>query len=197
MGRLSKTKSPLSVFSVQRSVSSILHTEHITPYTVICVLVVAASLLAVERVHSLPWHTDMYGQSRLKAGTSPHAPPEQSIPTTGAEPPMSSQMSVRIKAGLTLKNPIPVSEASLATGKALFNIYCTPCHGPQGKGDGRVVGKGIPSSDLHADRIKRQKDGYMYATIRSGGIIMPSYNHALSTKERWAIVHYVRHLQKQ
>ncbi len=197
MGRVSKMKASLSVFSFQCSVFSILNTSHFTLHTVICLLVVAASLLAAERVHSLPWNTDMYGQPELEVGTAPQAPPEHTIPTTGAEPPMSARMSVRIRAGLTLKNPVPVSEESLATGKALFTIYCTPCHGPQGKGDGLIVGKGIPSSDLHADRIKRQKDGYMYATIRSGGIIMPSYNHALSSKERWAIVNYVRHLQGQ
>ena len=46
-------------------------------------------------------------------------------------------------------------------------------------------------------RIKGQKDGYMYATIRSGGIIMPSYGHALSVAERWDIVNYLRHLQDQ
>ena len=160
-------------------------------------LVGLACLLAAERVDSLPWNTDMYGQSALEAGTAPRAPQDNTIPATGAEPPMSSRMSVRIRAGLTLRNPVTSTERSLATGKALFNIYCTPCHGSQGKGDGPVVGQGIPSSDLLADRIKQQKDGYLYATIRSGGIIMPSYNHALSTKERWDIVNYVRQLQQQ
>ena len=58
------------------------------------------------------------------------------------------------------------------------------------------MGKGIPSSDLHTARIKGQRDGYMYATIRSGGIIMPSYGHALSVAERWDIVNYLRHLQE-
>ncbi len=179
-----------AVFGLQSSVFGGLN-------TIICLLVVAVSLIAAGRVHGLPWSTDLYGQPELEAGTEPKAPPEHTVPTTGVEPPLSSRMSVRIKAGLALKNPVPVSEESLATGKALFNIYCTPCHGPQGKGDGSVIGKGIPSSDLHADRTKRQKDGYIYVTIRSGGIIMPSYNHALSTRERWDIVNYVRQLQGQ
>lgn len=165
--------------------------------TVVCLCVVATSLLMVERAGSLPWNTDMYGQPELKAGTAPRPPQDNTIPATGAEPPMSSRMSVRIRAGLTLRNPVTPTEQSRATGKTLFNIYCTPCHGSQGRGDGPVVGKGIPSSDLLADRIKQQKDGYLYATIRSGGIIMPSYNHALSTKERWHIVNYLRQLQKQ
>ena len=163
----------------------------------VCLLVAALAILAAERGHSLPWNTDMYGQPELAVGTAPQPPPAHSVPTTGVEPPLSARMSARIRAGLRLSNPNPASAESLASGKALFQIYCTACHGLQGRGDGPVVGKGIPSSDLHATRIKGQKDGYMYATIRSGGIIMPSYGHALSITERWDIVNYLRHLQDQ
>ena len=163
----------------------------------LCLLIGTTALLAAQRGHSLPWNTDMYGQPELAVGTAPQAPPAHTVPTTGAEPPMSARMSARIRAGLSLTNPSPASAESLASGQALFQIYCTACHGPHGRGDGPVVGKGIPSSDLHAARIKRQKDGYMYATIRSGGIIMPSYGHALSATERWDIVNYLRHLQGQ
>ena len=163
----------------------------------VCLLVAALAILAAERGHSLPWNTDMYGQPELAVGTAPQPPPAHSVPTTGVEPPLSARMSARIRAGLRLSNPNPASAESLASGKALFQIYCTACHGLQGRGDGPVVGKGIPSSDLHATRIKGQKDGYMYATIRSGGIIMPSYGHALSITERWDIVNYLRHLQGQ
>ena len=60
-----------------------------------------------------------------------------------------------------------------------------------------MVGKVVPSSDLHTERIRNQKDGYLYATIRSGGLVMPAYRHALSTTERWDLVNYVRHLQQQ
>ena len=163
----------------------------------VCLLVAALAILAAERGHSLPWNTDMYGQPELAVGTAPQPPPAHSVPTTGVEPPLSARMSARIRAGLRLSNPNPASAESLASGKALFQIYCTACHGPQGRGDGSVAGKGIPSSDLHAARIKGQRDGYMYATIRSGGIIMPSYGHALSITERWDIVNYLRHLQDQ
>ena len=163
----------------------------------VCLLVAGLAVLIAERGHSLPWNTDMYGQPELAVGTAPKPPPAHSVPTTGAEPPLSARMSARIRAGLRLSNPNPASAESLASGKALFEVYCTACHGSQGRGDGPVVGKGIPSSDLHAARIKGQKDGYMYATIRSGGIIMPSYGHALSVTERWDIVNYLRHLQDQ
>ncbi len=152
--------------------------------------------LSVPSAHTLPWNDDMYWKPELEAGTAAQAPAAQSVPTTGIEPPISSRITDRIKAGITLRNPVKATEQSIQNGEALYQIYCTPCHGPQGKGDGIMVGKVVPSSDLHTDRMKNQKDGYLYATIRSGGFIMPPYQHALSTQERWDIVNYVRQLQQ-
>ena len=110
---------------------------------------------------------------------------------------MSSRITERIKAGLRVRNPVKSTPQSLQNGKGLFRIYCAMCHGEQGRGDGQMVGKVVPSSDLHTERIRNQKDGYLYATIRSGGLVMPAYQHALSTTERWDLVNYVRHLQRQ
>ena len=151
---------------------------------------------SVPSAHTLPWNDDMYWQPEREAGTAAQAPAAHSVPTTGIEPPISSRITDRIKAGITLHNPVKATEQSIQSGAASYQIYCTPCHGPQGKGDGIMVGKVVPSSNLHTDRMKNQKDGYLYATIRSGGFIMPPYQHALSTQERWDIVNYVRQLQQ-
>ena len=152
--------------------------------------------LGVPSAHTLPWNDDMYWQPEQQAGTAAQAPAAHSVPTTGIEPPISSRITDRIKAGITLHNPVKATEQSIQSGAASYQIYCTPCHGPQGKGVGIMVGKVVPSSNLHTDRMKNQKDGYLYATIRSGGFIMPPYQHALSTQERWDIVNYVRQLQQ-
>ena len=154
-------------------------------------------LFSASHAYALPWNDDMYWQPELEAGTAAQPPAANSVPTTGIEPPISSRITERIKAGLRVRNPVEATEQSVQNGKALFGIYCTMCHGEEGRGDGPMVGKVMPSSNLHAERIQRQKDGYLYATIRSGGLVMPSYQHALSTKERWDIVNYVRHLQQQ
>ena len=146
--------------------------------------------------HALPWDTDMYWQPALEEGTSLRRPATDAVPTTGIEPPIPRRITDRIKAGLRLRNPTKSTEQSITSGKRLFGLYCSMCHGTEGKGDGPMVGKVMPSSDLHANRIKRQKDGYLYATIRSGGLVMPGYGHALSQTERWDLVNYIRHLQK-
>ncbi len=154
-------------------------------------------LLSVTLAHALPWNDDMYWQPELEAGTAAQPPVANSVPTTGIEPPISSRITERMKAGLRLRNPVEATPRSVHNGKVLFRIYCELCHGAQGRGDGPMVGKVMPSSNLHAERIRNQKDGYLYATIRSGGLVMPAYQHALSTTERWDIVNYVRHLQQQ
>lgn len=158
----------------------------------LCLVLLSSSLAS-----ALPWNDDMYWQPGLEAGTAVRPPVANSVPTTGIEPPISSRITERIKAGLRVQNPVEATEQSIQNGKELFRIYCTMCHGQQGKGDGPMVGKVMPSSNLHAERIQRQKDGYLYATIRSGGLVMPAYQHAISTKERWDIVNYVRYLQQQ
>ena len=154
-------------------------------------------LFCVTSVHALPWNDDMYWQPELEAGTAARPPVAGSVPTTGVEPPMSSRLTERIKTGLRVRNPVEPTPQSIQNGEGLFRIYCAMCHGEQGRGDGQMVGKVVPSSDLHTERIRNQKDGYLYATIRSGGLVMPTYQHALSTAERWDLVNYVRHLQQQ
>ena len=153
--------------------------------------------LCVAVAHALPWNNDMYWPPEREAGTAARPPVAGSVPTTGIEPPMSSRITERIKAGLRVQNPVASTPQSIRNGQGLFRIYCAMCHGRQGRGDGQMVGKVVPSSDLHTERIRNQKDGYLYATIRSGGLVMPAYRHALSTTERWDLVNYVRHLQQQ
>ncbi len=160
-------------------------------------LCLGLGLFYVAVAHALPWNDDMYWQPELEAETAARPPVANSVPITGIEPPMSSRITERIQAGLRIRNPVESTPQSIQNGKDLFRIYCAMCHGEQGRGDGQMVGKVVPSSDLHVERIRNQKDGYLYATIRSGGLVMPAYQHALPTTERWDLVNYVRHLQQQ
>jgi mono/diheme cytochrome c family protein len=103
------------------------------------------------------------------------------------ELPMSRQ-----DADTKLKNPVASSPEAIAQGKKLFMIYCTPCHGSEGKGDGPVAKRAQfppPSLPLAAGR---RSDGFLYGTIRNGGAIMPSFGHAMSPDERWALVNFLR-----
>lgn len=94
-------------------------------------------------------------------------------------------------------NPIKPTAESIAIGKQHFTTFCTPCHGPEGKGGvtGPVATKFIPPPDLtNADFQKQRTDGYWHSYIMTGGAVMPSYGEALSSQEAWYVVNYLRTL---
>ena len=96
------------------------------------------------------------------------------------------------------RNPIPATPASVQKGGELFVIYCTPCHGAQGKGNGPVSTKFVPPADLtNADLQKGRTDGYWQSYLSVGGAVMPSYGEALSAEERWHVVNFLRTLAQR
>jgi mono/diheme cytochrome c family protein len=103
-------------------------------------------------------------------------------------------------AGLyTGKNPLPINAGLLKTGQARFTTYCTPCHDRQGTGKG-IVALRTPAwqpSNLTEDRVKNLADGDIFDTITNGRRSMPAYRFQIqSVEDRWAIVAYVRALQR-
>ena len=92
--------------------------------------------------------------------------------------------------------PIPLSAALLDRGRERYTIYCTPCHGQTGRGDGMVVRRGYrkPSS-FHVDRLRGERVGYYYDVMTNGFGAMSDYAAQISVKDRWAIAAYVRALQ--
>ena len=99
--------------------------------------------------------------------------------------------------GASLTNPIPVSEASLARGKVMFERHCLVCHGPAGQGNGPVIGAGkFPfATNLTLPVTAARSDGYLYGIMRVGRGLMPAYGGRTSDMDRWYIVNYVRQLQ--
>ena len=94
-------------------------------------------------------------------------------------------------------NPRPLSGELLARGRARFNIYCSPCHDRTGSGKGMVVASGlVPPPSFHEDRIVGVDDGYIFEVITKGVRTMPSYAAQIPVEDRWAIVAYVRALQR-
>jgi len=92
--------------------------------------------------------------------------------------------------------PVPVTPALLRRGQQRYGIYCTPCHGATGRGDGMVVQRGYrrPPS-FHIDRLRNEKTGYFFDVITSGFGAMPDYAAQVPVADRWAIVAYLRALQ--
>lgn len=95
--------------------------------------------------------------------------------------------------------PVAVTKSFLKRGQKQYNTYCTPCHGIAGDGQGIImVGRYgyVPAPTYHQDRLRNAEDGYIYSTITNGIRNMPSYAHQIEVKDRWAIVSYVRALQR-
>ena len=98
--------------------------------------------------------------------------------------------------GFTAQIPLPVTKAFLERGQARFNIYCTPCHGRLGDGEGMVVKRGFKHPPtFHQDRLRNQPVGYIYDVITNGYGSMISYASRIPPQDRWAIVAYIRALQ--
>lgn len=168
-------------------------------------LAIALSL-APSFAHAWPWSDDMANQVSIKPQESvdPKNPgmrvfPKRSVPVAGTTVRVADHEAAR-----NMANPIPADAKSVATGAHLFNIYCVPCHGKSGTGDGLVGAKLLMkpwnltlSNEMHTWSPKDYPDGYIFGYISLGGAVMPSYANDLSATERWHVVNYVRQvLQK-
>ena len=94
-------------------------------------------------------------------------------------------------------NPLPVNEALLQRGRERFDIYCAPCHGRTGDGNGitKRIGVMAAVANLHDKRIVELTDGEIFNTITFGKSTMGAYGPLVPTQDRWAIIAYLRALQ--
>jgi mono/diheme cytochrome c family protein len=151
------------------------------------------------------------GQDAAVGAASP-APQDSATPTQppadGAAAPMQPPADGGTAPALDLpwleRFPFEPSDADLKLGKTKFEIYCSACHGYSGYGDGLVSKRAAsllqdtwtPPTSLHADRVQKQPVGQIFHTISKGQGKMASYASSLTPKERWAIVLYVKALQR-
>ena len=101
--------------------------------------------------------------------------------------------------------PIAATREVLLRGRERYDIYCAVCHGESGDGKGIIMvgndGKGygyIPAPDYHTDRFREMADGYYFEIISNGtpAGTMPGYAQQIPVADRWAIVAYIRALQR-
>jgi mono/diheme cytochrome c family protein len=93
-------------------------------------------------------------------------------------------------------NPYPLNAALLERGRARFEIYCAPCHGVLGDGDGYIVRRGFPAPpSYHIERLREAPDSHFVDVISHGYGLMYPYADRVAPADRWAIVAYIRALQ--
>ncbi len=160
-----------------------------------------ALLLMPMMAQAWPWSDDMANQISTKPqestdgiGMKPF--PKRSVPVPGTTVFVSDMGAAR-----EMANPVTADAKSVATGERLFSIYCTPCHGKSGTGDGLVGEKllmkpwNLTSGNMmHTWDSKEYPDGYIWGYMTFGGAVMPSYANDLSATERWNVVNYIRNV---
>ncbi|HTQ58731.1 MAG TPA: cytochrome c [Candidatus Solibacter sp.] len=92
--------------------------------------------------------------------------------------------------------PLPLTMELLDRGKERFKIFCSPCHGLQGDGNGMVVMRGMKQPPTyHQPRLRDAPNGHFFDVITNGFGMMQGYSAQVPPRDRWAIVAYIRALQ--
>jgi mono/diheme cytochrome c family protein len=100
--------------------------------------------------------------------------------------------------------PLEIDAGVVQRGRERYDIHCSPCHGLAGYGDGMVSkradelleGTWTPPTSFHSELLRERPDGHLFNTISNGIRNMPAYGSQIAVEDRWAIVAYVRALQR-
>ncbi len=92
--------------------------------------------------------------------------------------------------------PFPIAKADIERGQTRFNVYCTPCHGRLGDGNGMVVLRGYrQAASYYTDKLVKAPVGHYFDVITNGFGAMPSYASRIEPDDRWRVIAYIRALQ--
>lgn len=183
--------------------------KHLSALVVVPAALVACTSNTPPTLHKEPnveLIQDMMEQPALKAQDflsedrekgSSRLPPEHTVPVGYSPYPYHNDPETAQK---VLKNPLAgnMSPEVISLGQKKFEIYCSVCHGDQGKGDGPVsVKMALKPPPLISQKVMDFPDARIFHIITDGQGVMASYAYQLvDEKDRWAIVNYVRTLQK-
>jgi len=96
------------------------------------------------------------------------------------------------------KIPVPVNEVLVERGRQRYGIYCQPCHDARGEGKGILFQRGnVPTASFHQETILNYPDGQIFDVITNGKGLMSGYKWPIPPADRWAIVSYVRELERK
>lgn len=160
-------------------------------YSVLTLLVLLVSCERYPTGGDLRIRRDMTNQPSFRAQEDPRPLAEGAV-SSEYEAPVAKADAEKV-----LLNPTPATQKSVEQGEKLFRIYCTPCHGMTGRGDGPVAAKMAKVANLNDEKYRKAADGFFYYTIRYGTEIMPPQAESLSPAERWHVVNYIRKLERK
>lgn len=118
------------------------------------------------------------------------------VPNTPENRGLTGDYRVRGAGATMTKFPFPVTKVVLERGKERYEVYCAPCHGKTGAGDGMIVRRGFPlPPTYHQQRLREAPVGHFFDVITNGYGAMYPYAGKVEPEDRWAIIAYIRALQ--
>jgi mono/diheme cytochrome c family protein len=148
---------------------------------------------------------DMHDQAKTKPlreskffadGSSARNLPDGTVPRGFLRADTALYRGVGPDGKFLLDLPVPVTKELLGRGRERFNVFCSPCHGRTGAGQGMIVARGFKNpSTFHVDRLRNERAGYFFDVMTNGFGQMSSYASQITPEDRWAIVSWIRTLQ--
>jgi mono/diheme cytochrome c family protein len=185
---------------------------HLARLTALAVLLVALGACArgcTSRrppIHPVPNMDDQprYEAQAASAFFADGAAMQKPVEGTVARGELELYLNPELSTGLTqdgrqvTEMPIAVTEAVLARGEERYGIYCTPCHGDRADGRGVLRERaGVQTANLLEDRFRAYPVGRIFDVVSNGFGLMPSYRYPIPPEDRWAIIAWVRKLQRE
>jgi mono/diheme cytochrome c family protein len=167
------------------------------------VLLLAAGCSRQKSSTAVEYMPDMAYGPRVAAQHEDPLRPGQSVmrqPVPGTVPrdytPYRYAQADSLLAQSELQNPLPRTAAVMARGRTVYGNTCIVCHGAEGDGQGSIVPLYPMPPTLHSDKVRGWPDGRIFHVISRGQNLMPSYATQIVPEDRWAVVHFVRALQR-
>jgi mono/diheme cytochrome c family protein len=131
-------------------------------------------------------------------GASMRQPVPGTVPIGGLKEDSAFFTGKGADAQFVTTNPVTVDEALVERGRQRYVIYCQPCHDARGDGKGILFQRGnVPTASLHQEKILKYADGQIFDVITNGTGLMAGYRWPIPPADRWAIVAYVRELERK
>jgi mono/diheme cytochrome c family protein len=148
-----------------------------------------------QDMHDAPRYEAYEASSSFADGRSARAAPTGTVPR-GWLREDDALYTGKVNGELVDTVPFAIGHDELKRGQERFNIYCSPCHGRLGDGNGMVVQRGLrQAASYHNDRLRQERIGYFFDVITNGFGAMQGYAEQVPVRDRWLIASYIRVLQ--
>ncbi|MBI2303458.1 MAG: cytochrome c [Chloroflexi bacterium] len=147
------------------------------------------------------YRVDIMREMHYQISYRSQEPPRLDSPA-GAVPVTGGERSYTLSEATALTNPVPPGKESLERAARLYQVNCSACHGPKGRGDGVVSGFFVqantpPPIDLASERVRSRTEGQLFWFITNGLGNMPPFRKLLTEEERWTVIQFIHQVQAQ